>query len=147
MNEVTRWIIDVSFDTGWFGCLLFTSDRIVVARTEQKRCETDGGRLMEFISRRIDIKVRREGEQRRLSYMTMHPDNILAADTKNVAIPYSEIEKVEMKEPGRIWAGRITISTTKRERPYKYPLREGKEVFSRHVSLVLSFLPDRLIVT
>ncbi len=147
MNEVTRGVIDVSFDTGWFGCLLFTSDRLIIARTEQKRYETDGGLLMEYIARRIDIKVHREGEQRRLTYMTTHPDNILAADGKNLAIPYSEIEKVEMKEPGRVWAGKVTIKKTGREKAYKCPLREGKEAFDRHVNLVRSFLPDKLIVT
>lgn len=136
----------MSFDTGWFGCLLFTSDRLIIARTEQKRYETDRGLLMEYISRRVDIKVRREGEQRRLTYMTMHPDNILAADDKNLAIPYSEVEKVEMKKPGRVWAGRVTIKTTTRERAYRYPLREGKEAFDRQVNLVRSFLPDKLIV-
>ena len=147
MGEEIRGNIGVSIDTGWFGCLFFTSDRLIIARTEQKRYKSKGGLLENYFARRIDRRVRKEGEERERVYMSTHPDNILAADKKNIAISYSDIVKVEMKRSGRARAGRITITTTTREKPYKYPLREGKEVFDKHVSLVRSLMSDRLSVS
>lgn len=148
MGEEIRGNIGVSIDTGWFGCLFFTSDRLIVARTEEKRYSS--GRtelLLTIIARQRDRKVLEEGEERERMYMTTQPDNILAADKKNFAMSYSDIVKVEMKKPGRVRSGKITITTTTREKPYKYPLREGREVFDKHVNLVRSLLPNRLSVS
>ncbi len=148
MNEKVLGNIRVSFDTGWFGCMFFTSDRLIVARTEEKRYSPEHtGPLMEFIARRRDRKVLEEGETRERTYMTSHPDNILMAGKKNIAISYSDIVKVEMKEPGRVWAGKITITTKTRKKPYKYMLREGREVFDQHVSLVRSLMSSRLTIS
>ncbi|MFW9800599.1 MAG: hypothetical protein ACFFD9_09195 [Candidatus Thorarchaeota archaeon] len=148
MDEKIVGNIRVSFDTGWFGCLFFTSDRLIAARTEEKRYSPEhSGPLTDFIARRRDRRVLEEGEKRERTYMTTHPNNILMADKNNIAISYSDIVKIEMKEPGRVWAGRITITAKTRKKPYKYMLREGKEVFDQHVSLVRSLMSDRLSIS
>jgi hypothetical protein len=103
--------------------------------------------LMDFNAHRRDFELREEGEERERTYMTTQPDDILAANKKNFAMSYSDIAKVEMKKPGLVRAGKITITTTTREKPYKYPLREGKERFDQHVDSVRSLLPDRLSIS
>lgn len=85
MSEVVKGSIRVHLDTSWFGCLFFTSDRLIVARTVEKRCYPDGF-LMEIIASRHYRKAREEGEERERTYMTMHPDNILAAGKESFAI-------------------------------------------------------------
>ncbi|UCH04686.1 MAG: hypothetical protein JSW05_00550 [Candidatus Thorarchaeota archaeon] len=150
MSEAIRGNIDVDIDHAWYGCLFFTSDRLIVARTEYKRYYRSVGDtdlLMDFNARRRELELREEGEERERMYMTTRPDDILAADKRNFAMPYSDIVKVEMKKPGRVWAGKITITTTTREKPYKYPLREGKKMFDQHVNLVRSLLPNRLSIS
>jgi hypothetical protein len=102
---------------------------------------------MEIIASRRHRKAREEGEEKERTYMTMHPDNILAAGKESFAIRYSDIISVEMRKPGRVWTAEVTIATTTREKPYKYPLREGKEIFDQHVNLVRTLLPDRLSVS
>jgi hypothetical protein len=146
VSEVVKGAIGIHLDTSWFGCLFFTSDRLIVARTVEKRCYPDG-LLMEIIARRRYRKAREEGEEKEHMYMTTHPDNIIAADKENFAIYYSDIISVEIREPGRVWTAQVTIETTTREKPHKYPLREGKEMFDQHINLVRSRLPDKLFVS
>ena len=115
MSEAIRGNINVSIDYAWYGCLFFTSDRLIVARTEYKRYHRSVGDpdlFMDFNARRRDLELREEGEERERMYMSTQPDDILAADKKNFAMSYSDIVKVEMKRPGRVWAGKITITAT-----------------------------------
>ena len=148
MNETIEGNIGVSIDTGWFGSLYFTSDRLIVARTEQKRfSQEETSPLTRMILRRFHGKEIEEDKNRESMYMKTHPDNILAADKKNFAIYYSCITRVELKKPGRFFAGKITISTTVGEKPYRYNLREGSVLFDEHVSLVQSLIPNKLVIS
>jgi hypothetical protein len=145
LNETIKGNIGVSIDGGWFGYLFFTSDSLIVARTEQKRYSPEHmGPLTRMILHRVHGKKIEEEKNRERMYMTAHPDNILAADKKNFAIPFSCIDRIEMKKPGRVLAGKILISTNTREKPYKYPLREGSVPFDEYVSLLRSLMPSKL---
>ena len=64
MSEAIRGNINVSIDYAWYGCLFFTSDRLIVARTEYKRyyrSVEDTDLLMDFKARRRDRETREAG--------------------------------------------------------------------------------------
>ncbi|MFX1561590.1 MAG: hypothetical protein ACFFBL_13455 [Promethearchaeota archaeon] len=148
MNETIIGNIGVSIDTGWFGSLIFTSNRLIIARTEQKRYSQEHtSYLTRIILNRLRGKEIEEDKNRERMYLKGHPDNILASDKKNFEIPYSYIISVEIEKPGRVFAGKITISTTTREKPFTYFLREGRALFENHINLLRSLLPSKLVVS
>ncbi|MFW9888487.1 MAG: hypothetical protein ACFFER_09905 [Candidatus Thorarchaeota archaeon] len=148
MKERVEGNISVSIDTSWFGRLFFTSNRVIVVCTEQKRFSPEeSSYVTRMILRRVHGHEIDEDQRREQMYMTAHPDDILADDTKNFAIPYSNITRIELKKPGRILTGSITIAAANREKPYKYRLRESSVLFDEYESLLRSLMPDKLFIS
>jgi hypothetical protein len=147
MGEEVLGIID----TGrWYELLFFTQTRIVVAKT------TRGG--LGFLGV-IGIAVadysrkKKSDELKKLSL-----ESVLEADKRNFFIPYSSIQKVEMKKRRTVSQINIIVDqkldrsmmkkkdkTTGKD-VYWYERHFKKEKFEDHVNLVRSVLPDKVVV-
>jgi hypothetical protein len=108
--------------------LFFTSKRLIVAKISSTWSHYVGGAIP-LIMERYQEKKKKEklGE--------ILPDDVLEMDKKNIAIPYSDIERVEVKKPGTISAA---VKVITREKTHQFGVRKNLfEDFMRLTSLVL----------
>jgi hypothetical protein len=109
--------------------LFFTSKRLIVAKISSTWSHYVGGAIPLIIERYQEKKKKEKlGE--------ILPDDVLEMDKKNIAIPYSDIERVEVKKPGTISAATVKVIT--REKTHQFGVRKNLfEDFMRLTSLVL----------
>jgi hypothetical protein len=91
------------------GVLLFTTDRMVVAKASGK------AGLAAFGLIGYTLQVRSKAEKMAGAEI----DNLLLENKKNYAIPYSEIRKLRVKQPGSLTKGNVTITTAQGEQIVK----------------------------
>ena len=83
MNETIKGNIGVSIDTSWFGSLFFTADKLIVARTEQKRfSQEETSLLTRFILQRFrgkEIEVLEDAQNAQVRGYRDPQDNLTRA--------------------------------------------------------------------
>ncbi len=123
-------IVEV-FETRERNGLYFTTDRIIVAKL--------GGDELSILFGNIgDIVEARRRAKRKEQFSKLSAESILAADTENFAIPYSEVTRIEWsKKKANIISGSFT---------YKFKLKKRKE-FEGCVDTLSSILGGKLFVS
>ncbi len=98
--------------------LVFTTNRIIVAETESSAMEllSTG-----FVTRPLAGLARGKTER---EFRTSNPEEILGANKKNYAIPYSEITQLRVRKPTGSWTrglkhGGVTLATRLEEKAFK----------------------------
>jgi len=72
----------------------------------------------------------------------MLPEDVLKRDAANFAIPYSDIEKIEVKKPGFVGPGMAKVITKEKT----HQLGVNKNVFNEFMKLMQSVLANKLIM-
>ena len=129
--------------------LCFTSSRVIVTKKDIPQFESTAAvLLLGQVAAAIAAYNEKKNKAKNNQFLQLSPEDILKADNKNFSIAYSDIMKVEMKKPGRIWAPEINITTNNNRTLRFYMSREymNRELFDACFSLVHSVLPDKLSV-
>ncbi|NIV67258.1 hypothetical protein GWN43_00120 [Candidatus Bathyarchaeota archaeon] len=85
--------------------------------------------------------VRSKVEERSEEAKTVSVEEILKADKENFAIPYEEIQTVEMKKGGLLSATSFSFHTE--EKKYTFNLKEKKR-FREYAEMVKKILPNKV---
>ena len=124
--------------------LYFTNKRIIRALTFSaiKKVGTDqlggklfGGRMNKYFENRKDKSLR-----------DLKPDEILNENKKNIEIPYSSINRVELKTPRSIKSMGLKVIKIKivtSDKKYEMKIKENEQ-FDSSLELIKSVLPDKL---
>lgn len=138
MSEQILGNVEISYiRSAWSGyekdILLFTSKRLIVAKISSSWSRFVGGAIPLVIERYQQKKKKEKLDE-------ILPDDVLETDKKNFAIPYSDIERVEVKKPGTISAATVKIIT--KEKTHQFGVR--KNLFDDFMNLMRSVLADKL---
>ena len=124
--------------------LYFTNKRIIRALTFSaiKKVGTDqlggklfGGRMNKYFENRKDKSLR-----------DLKPDEILNENKKNIEIPYSSINRVELKTPRSIKSMGLKVIKIKivtSDKKYEMKIKENEQ-FDSSLELIKSVLADKL---
>jgi hypothetical protein len=115
--------------------LFFTSKRLIVAKISSSWSRYVGGAIPLLLERH-------QQKQKKEKAGEISPEEVLAMDKKNFAVPYSEIDRVMVKKPGAISAGQVKIVT--KEKTHQFGVR--KNLFEDFMGLMRSVLADKLTV-
>ena len=119
--------------------LYFTTNRVLVARVTGLGTMVAGGALVTAA-----VVDQKSGQLK-----AMPPESILLSDSRNFAIPYSEILQMHVKRPSTFRGGKVVILTTKGEQKFsitnKGLLNLGERGFD-FLSRLSSLLGNRLVV-
>ena len=119
--------------------LFFTPSRVIAARGGG----TFGSNFARYSGSMIGglisaLKEKEIGEE----LAQLSPDEILVGDKDNFEIPYGDITKVEVKNPGFLSSvGSVIIHTGKKK--YQFNETSSKEIFDRYRELVKTVLADK----
>lgn len=126
-------------DTKQAKVLYFTSSRVIVANIKAGGGLGLGlafGALGGLVEARMQAKKKEQ-----LSKVS--PESILTADKKNFAIPYADINEVELRKK---LMGRREIRLTTGAAKYDFDLRKAKE-FEKYLNTLRPIFGDKLIVS
>jgi hypothetical protein len=143
MSEKILGNIEVMYIKGTFSghdkdILFFTLNRLIVAKfSDDWSRYAPGGPVTFWVSRDQERKKKEELERG-----SMLPEDVLKKDTTNFAIPYSDIEKVEVKKPGLMGPGIVKVIT--REKTHQLGVK--KNVFDGFMKLMQSVLVNKLTI-
>jgi len=141
MSEKILGNIEVMYIKGTFSgydkdVLFFTSDRLIVAKFSDDWSRYAPGSPVTFwVSRDQERKKKEELERDNIL-----PEDVLKKDTANFEIPYSDIEKVEVKKPGLVGPGIVKVITKEKT----HQLGVNKKVFDDFMKLMQSVLANKL---
>ncbi len=120
--------------------LVFTDRRLVVSKisgTLGVALSAMGGVLGDVARADVRSKVEERSEEAK----TVSVEEILKADKENFAIPYEEIQTVEMKKGGLLSATSFSFHTE--EKKYTFNLKEKKR-FREYAEMVKKILPNKV---
>ncbi|MFW6110820.1 MAG: hypothetical protein ACOC6H_02160 [Thermoproteota archaeon] len=120
--------------------LIFTEDRLVVSKisgTMGVVLSSLGGIAGSVARRDIRGKISEKSEEAQ----AMSVEEILEADEENFAIPYEEIQRVEMKKGGLLSATSFTFKTE--EGDYSFNLIDRKK-FKPYSQMIKEILPQEI---
>ncbi len=116
--------------------LYFTSNRLIIAKIESKGARFDPTGVFDLVSLfKRGKKVRDLGK--------LSPEGILGADSRNFAIPYVEVSKVELFK--KMLGKKIRITTATDEK-HEFWLSKPKE-FEKCVDMLRPLLGDKLSIS
>ena len=102
----------VAIPTGKLEALFFTSNRVIIARTESAGSRFTRSLPFAFfgaLGMAIAARIQQSQQAKKTKELSkLTPESILSADKKNFAIPYEEIMKVEFFK--KIWGPKVRIS-------------------------------------
>ena len=120
--------------------LIFTSQRIVIATLVPA-----GGIFATAISDTFSggfTRLSNLVKEKREEYEKLSVNDILEADKKNYAIPFEEILKVEIKNPGTFSGAKMRIFTSTQKREFVFKKKKG--LFDELVNLVRPLVGEKL---
>ena len=120
--------------------LVFTTNRIIVAETESFALEILSGLP---VTRWPVSGARRKKER---EFHTLNPEEVLGANKKNYAIPYSEITQLRVRKPTGSWGGlknaTVTLATRLEEKAFiLFGTSIIKSQYLKETEKTLEFLP------
>jgi hypothetical protein len=124
-------------DTKQAKVLYFTSSRVIVANIKA------GGGLGLAFGALGGLAEARMQAKKKEQLSKVSPESILTADRKNFAIPYADINEVELRKK---LMGRREIRLTTGAAKYDFDLGKAKE-FEKYLNTLRPIFGDKLIVS
>ena len=116
--------------------LVFTQNRLIIAYT--------GGQPYMKVGEML--RAAEQSNKKAATLQQLTPEQILADDTLNKAVPYSDITNIEMNPPGLLGLARVKIQTTQANKRQEFRLALKKQVFQSHIDFVRSVLKEKVTV-
>jgi hypothetical protein len=129
---------------------LFLTDRRIIAAKKgpfdsfYEAGAATGGIIGAIIGVGLDATVKRDHINKYEELRQLSPEKILAQDKANTAMLYENINAIELKTPGFLSDGEITIKTSGRE--YNLIIEVEKDVFKQVIAMFQNIVPEKVII-